>query len=430
MSEGFANPARRWVAAAIVIVAAAWLCYVGVIHALAAHYFASSNREEWVRGLRIEPANPENWYRMGRYRQLDFDHTDIPLAISYYRRAVALDPQSPFYKLDLASSLEMAGNNTEADKYFRGAQDNFPISAEVSWKYGNFLLRQQRLPEAYAEIHRAVAVDPTLIPLAVSRTWRSNPDVHVLLDQVLPDTVTGDWDALAFLADAKQASAALTVWQKLLAKKPSIDSKDSKKLFGFIELLVNQGRFDDAGTVWRQGMSLQGGISPAPDGNSLVFDGGFEKDIPNGGFGWQQKDVLGADIEFDTEVKHSGERSARIRFDGTANLTYADLFQFVLVTPGTNYRFRGYLRTDQLSTDSGIRFEIFDPQDVKQLNVVTPNETGTLPWTLEEADFTTGPQTHMVQIRLYRLPSQRLDNKISGTVWVDDVGVFPMGPKQ
>ena len=116
---------------------------------------------------------------------------DLPLAISYYRRAVQLNPRSAFYKLDLASALEMSGDDAEAEKYYRAAQENYPISAEVSWKYGNFLLRQQRLPEAYAEIHRAVVVDPKLIPLAVSRAWHSNPDVHVLLDQVLPNTPAG-----------------------------------------------------------------------------------------------------------------------------------------------------------------------------------------------------------------------------------------------
>jgi len=99
----------------------------------------------------------------------------------------------------------------------------------------------------------------------------------------------------------------------------------------------------------------------------------------------------------------------------------------VLVAPGTRYRFRGFLRTDHISTDSGMRFEIRDPRRPQDLDVLTPNETGTEPWTLEEVEFTTGPQTHLIQILLRRLPSARLDNKLKGTVWVDDVAVFPAG---
>ena len=136
---------------------------------------------------------------------------------------------------------------------------------------------------------------------------------------------------------------------------------------------------------------------------------------------------MGADFDFDMDVKHSGSRSARLIFDGTENLSYEGLFQYVLVSPGTHYRFQGFLRTDQISTESGMRFEIVDPKDPQHLDVVTPNETGTLPWTLEQIDFTTGPRTHLIQIRLARRPSERLDNKLRGTVWIDDISIAPIG---
>jgi hypothetical protein len=77
-----------------------------------------------------------------------------------------------------------------------------------------------------------------------------------------------------------------------------------------------------------------------------------------------------------------------------------------------------------------MRFEIFDPKLLKNLDVLTPNETGTQPWTLEEVDFTTGPETHLIMVRLLRAPSMRFDNKLSGTVWVDDVGIFPSGSQE
>jgi hypothetical protein len=77
-----------------------------------------------------------------------------------------------------------------------------------------------------------------------------------------------------------------------------------------------------------------------------------------------------------------------------------------------------------------MRFEIFDPKDMKNLDILTPNETGTQPWTREETDFTPGPKTHLIRIRLTRAPSGRLDNKLSGTVWVDDVDLVPVESKQ
>jgi Tfp pilus assembly protein PilF len=424
MSEGSVNPARRWAAAVIAILAAVWFCYAGSKHALASHYRASSNPVDWERAAHIEPDNPETWYQLGRFRQLDFDNADIPLAISYYRRAIQLNPRSPYFKLDLAGALEMAGKNDEADSYFQGAQAAYPISAEVSWKYGNFLLRQNRLPEAYVEIHRAVMVDPKLLPLAVSRVWHSDPDVHLLLDQVLPETSEAYSQALAFLTDEQNPTAALEVWHRLIAKDPQTDWK---LVFTLTDMLVTQEKFEEAGTVWHQAVGRDVGSAPAYAGNSLVYDGGFEKDISGGGFGWRQMDAMGADFDFDMDVKHSGSRSARLMFDGTENLSYEGLFQYVLVSPGTRYHFQGFLRTDQISTESGVRFEIVDPKDPSHLDVVTQNETGTLPWTLEQIDFTTGPHTRLILIRLVRRPSGRLDNKLRGTVWIDDVTIVPSG---
>jgi tetratricopeptide (TPR) repeat protein len=112
---------------ALAFAAALWVIYAGAVHAIAGHYAGSSSPEDWSRAARMEPANGENWYRMGRYRQLDFDHSDIPVAISDYQRAVELNPESSFYKLDLASALEMAGKNAEAEQYFRAAQKNYPM---------------------------------------------------------------------------------------------------------------------------------------------------------------------------------------------------------------------------------------------------------------------------------------------------------------
>lgn len=411
----------------IATLAAVWFCYSGAKHELASHYAASANSEDWDRATRIEPDNPAIWYQLGRFRQLDFDHTDIPLSISDYKRAVQLNSHSPYYKLDLATALEMSGNNEEADRYFRAAQAGYPISAEVSWKYGNFLLRQVRLPEAYSEIHRALLVDNKLIPLAVSRVWHSDPDVHLLLDQVLPDTPEAYWGALSYLSDSQEAVPALAVWNRLISKHPPIDWG---KVFAFTDLLVAQEKFDDAATVWHEAVAQDESTASAYSNGSLVYDGGFEKDILGGGFGWRQRDVAGVDFNFDTTEKHSGNRSAQLVFDGTQNLLYEYLFQYVLVSPSTRYRFRGYLHTDQISTDSGLRFEVVDPKDEQHVLVLTPNETGTEPWTLEEADFTTGPRTHLVRVRPLRRPSERLDNKINGTVWIDDVSITPIGDRK
>ena len=424
MVEGSANPARRWAAAAIAVAAAAWLCYGGAKHEIANHFLASPDPQNWEHAVRIEPDNPDTWYRLGRYRQLDFEHADLPLSLSLYQRAVQLNPPSPYYKLDLASALEMSGNNAEAERYFRAAQEGYPISAEVSWKYGNFLLRQQRLPEADVEIHRAVSVDANLVPLAISRVWRSNPDVNLLLDQILPDTPQASSAALAFFSDAHDPPAALAAWNRAIEQNSPVDWK---MVFRLTDMLVARESFEDAGKVWRQAVARDEAAAHGYSSDSLIFDGGFEQEISGGGFGWQQRDASGAEFDFDSDIKHSGNRSARLTFDGTQNVVYQNLYQYVLVSPGVRYRFRGYLRTERISTDSGVRFELSDPLDPGGLTVDTPNETGSEPWTLEESNFAVGPKTHLLLVSLVRKASEHLDNKINGTAWADDISLTPVG---
>jgi tetratricopeptide (TPR) repeat protein len=418
MSAGSPNSASKWVAAFLAIIAAMWLMYAGGKHELASHYTLSSNSANWERATRIEPDNPELWYRLARFRHLDFDKFDIPSAIAYYRRAAQLNPRSPYYKLDLADALEISGDENEAEASFRAAQAAYPISPEISWKYGNFLLRQNREPEAFAEIHRAILTDPSLISLAVSRVWHSDPDVRLLIDQVLPATPAAYQQALGFLTDAGETGAAIQVWDRLIATDPHPDIKWAAVL---TDLLVKQEKFDESATVWRQAT----GFAPDSEKDSRIYDGGFEKDLCGGGLGWQQTTIQGADFDFDTDEKHSGARSARLTFDGSLNLNYENLFQYALVSPNTRYHFQGYLRTDQISTESGLRFEILDPQDPRRLDILTSNTTGTQPWTLEQSDFATGPSERRILVRIVRRPSQRLDNKLRGSAWIDDVAIVP-----
>jgi hypothetical protein len=195
----------------------------------------------------------------------------------------------------------------------------------------------------------------------------------------------------------------------------------------FIDMLLASNLFDDAGAVWRRAMADKLPQSANPDNASLIFDGGFEADPSQGGFGWRQEDVSGADFDLDPDVKHGGARSARVIFDGAQNLLYGHLYQFVLVVPSTRYRFQAFLRGSTITTDSGLRFEIYDSRNRQAMDVFTPNEKGTLDWTLEQLDFTTGPSTRLLRVQLTRQPSARFDNKLSGTVWVDDVSLVPYG---
>lgn len=142
-----------------------------------------------------------------------------------------------------------------------------------------------------------------------------------------------------------------------------------------------------------------------------------------GGFGWRQHRIAGATFDFDTTTYQSGARSLQIRFDGTANRDFQHLVQYVPVRPRNRYRFTAFLRTEGISTDSGIRFRIFDPKRRAALDILTPGLVGSEPWVLQEAEIATGSETRLLAIALRRLPSRKFDNKLRGTAWLDDVSL-------
>src|SRR5215813_10895000 len=126
MSDRAANSGTRWIALAVIAVACALLGFAGIRNAVAAHLAGSADQTKWIRAAELEPTDAELWYQLGRYRQLDFENENLPLAISYYQRAAALNPASATYWMDLASAYETNGNVTQAEQSFQFALQDHP----------------------------------------------------------------------------------------------------------------------------------------------------------------------------------------------------------------------------------------------------------------------------------------------------------------
>jgi hypothetical protein len=131
-------------------------------------------------------------------------------------------------------------------------------------------------------------------------------------------------------------------------------------------------------------------------------------------------------MAWDEQIVHSGKRSLRVDFDGTANVDFQNVWQYVAVHPGTRYRFNAFLRTRDLTTDSGMRFEIRDISSPGNPARSISNLVGTQSWTEANMEFVSGAETKVLQIVLRRTPSDKFGNKIRGTAWIDDVALLPL----
>ena len=413
---------RRAAILAFALAAAALLSYQAGRLWLADYRIRSTRLEMIERGVALEPGNAAAWDLLGRHRQLDFANADPVEALADYQRAVQDDPLSATFWMNLAGAYEANGDLAGARHAFEQARSVYPLSAEVAWNYGNFLLRQDQDAAGYAEIRHAVESDPKLLTLAVSRVWRSSRDVNVLLDRALPADVDAYIQALDFFASIRQTDAALSVWRRLLSLGKTIPLP---KTFPFFDELIQDDRSSDAKQVWVEALTAAGLPHDQPPNHSLVWNGGFSRDFDNGGLGWRWNSTPGAAIDFEAAPHSYGVRTVRLDFGGGSNLEISEPMQYVPVEPSRTYHFHGYMRNAEISTESGMRFSVVDFNHNSTVNVLSDNFTGSHPWTAAEMDVTTGADTHFLVVRLLRVGSRLFENKLSGTVWIADVSLVP-----
>ena len=417
-----ANPAARLLLLAFAFLLAAALSFLSIRNAVAAHETGLGTRTGYETAVRMEPGDFENWHLLGRYWQYALDQPDPSRALSAYRIALALNPQSSNAWLDLATLYESEDRIPDARNAFLQARQAYPLSAEVSWRYGNFLLRQGEVPEAYAEIRRTVYVEPKRSAEAFSRCWRVNPDVQSILDNVLPPDRDGYLDVVRELVDQNRLAAALVVWNRLVSIKPRLQLGDVTLL---TEALLQQHQFDDALRVWNEAANLSTDPPTGDPPGSAVWDGGFETNV-RGGLGWFfSSPPRGVAFGLDTEEKRSGRRSLRFDFDGKHNVALDAVCTNAIVHPATPYLFSAWVRTQRLTTDQGVRFRLSWTEHSRYAFAETPDVRGSEPWTQIRMPWTSPADSHQVHVCVVRNTSGKDDSQIQGTAWVDDVTLAP-----
>jgi cytochrome c-type biogenesis protein CcmH/NrfG len=407
---------------AFAVCLAGFLCYQAGRLWLADRDTRSDTLARLERGAALEPGNADAWDALGRFRQLDFTNPDSDGALADYQRSVQANPLSAHHWMNLAEAYEAHGDIAKARDAFEHARTVYPLSAEVDWNYGNFLLRQDESAQGYTEIQHAVYSDPKLLTLAISRTWRSSRDVNILLDKVLPAQTNAYLLAIDYFATIKQMEPALVVWQRMVALGKPIEVARS---FPFLDELIAEDRSTDAKKVWIDALALAGLNHDDPLNHSVLWNGDFARDFLQGGLDWRWTTLPGVDFEFDTVPQNYGVRSAQLFFGGGSNVEITEPKQYVPVEPGRWYRFHAYMRTQALSTEMGTRFLITDPNHLNAVRAKTDNFSGSHPWTATDLDIQTSANTHFLLVQLLREQSHMFDNKLSGTMWIADLSLTP-----
>jgi tetratricopeptide (TPR) repeat protein len=337
--------------------------------------------------------------------------------IGLLEEAARLGPRRADTWASLGGGLESVGKVSNAVGAYERALEFFPKSPEINWEFANLLIRAGEESKALAPLRQAILGDPSLRTGAFDLVWRAGipPDQILGIIPVRQEILSAYLD---YLVQTHRLDAAASVWGRLLA---SPESFDLDAAFRYFDALFHDHRVDSLATVWAGLLRHEPArIHWQPGNANLITNGGFEDPPVNGGFDWRTPGIEGADIRIDESVVHSGTRSLLLHFEGTRNLDFGHVAQYVSVNPDTSYRFLAYARAEGITTNSGPRIAIYDAFDRKALSLETENLLGSTDWREQQLAFHTGPQTNLIVVQVVRPPSRKIDNRIAGTLWLDD----------
>ena len=424
-SERSITRALDWALRAAISTMLAWAIWSAARVGVGAWYARRGSAQDLERAIEWTPENAANYAALARLEELADGAEGEARALRLRERATLLEPSDETFWLERAMSEDEAGMGESAGPDYLRARELFPFSPDVNRALGDYYLRQGRIDDALDALRFAIVADPEMRAEVFAELWRAGVDAREVLERGVPP----DREVLLAYLDSLAAAGALDdahlVWARIEALG-AISPQDTTQYaafqqgaFQYIDALIRFQRTAEMEAVWAEIAPEQAEAARA-SGNS-ISNGSFEQPMLNEGLDWRVYPVDGVFVSLDATAAHDGARSLRIDFGAVGNLAYQNTYEYVPVESDTEYEFTGYLRAANVTSDSGPRFELYDAANPQNLSVATEDIRGTADWTAERLRFRTSPDTHVLGVRVGRPASTSFDDRLSGTVWVDDV---------
>ena len=385
-----------------------------------AEYFNPAPTDLKVAQMAVDfaPNDPLTHWRFAQASQKLLPLDQHSRAIAEYERAVSLSPNDYRFWMALGTAREQSGDSAKAEEALKRAVALAPSYSYPHWYLGNLMLRNGRYEEAFKELRLAAEADAELEPQQFNFLWAIYNENLEALKTAMGEGSERRARFALYLLTQQRHDDGLRVWDSLSGdeKKTNRDTANS-----MIANLLLARRFHDAMRVWND-------IAPNERYRvefGKIFDGGFEEAInygPDMPFGWQVKEAPQLQIGIDPNDSNSGNRSLRLVFQVRAKLEALNVSQLIPVTPGSEYDFEYFFRTEKLESGSAPMVQLFDATDGALLTS-SSQASGTNPWTRLNFSFKTAAKTEAVILRIVRNKCSDEETPICpifGSIWYDD----------
>ncbi len=386
-------------------------------------------RAPWF--LALNSSNPALQFQLGEL----YKAKNPQRGIEHLRRATELSRYSRFYWSSLARACEAAGDTRCVDQARERLLELCPMVPLYHWYAAQRDLQAQQVDAAVVQIRRLLELDPSYASAtwATLRTYQS-PDAifrEMFGSHMDPKLALG---YIVFLNGQGQNEAAYSMWKQVVAAGGEFSFVSAQR---YLERLIDQGRIEEAAGVWQDlGTRRLLGKPGSDETGNLVFNGGFERIPLNKGFDWRWREPLTyLAVDFAAPGAYRGARCLRIDFSVSRNQAYEPVYQIVPVLPTHTYHLEAYVRSEEITSDTGPVLRVRDAQQPGFPDAVSETTVGTTPWHRLALYFTTGPQTRAIQLSVWRPLGRVFPTEISGSFWLDAVSLKcvdcdPVGVRQ
>lgn len=369
----------------------------------------------------LDPENPNLHFRLGMAEIYNMEDSDPAQGIQQLQRASELDPYVTRYWTALAFACEFEGMKTRADHAISRSLALSPMVPEVRWKVGSFYLQTNRQGQALEQFRRLLEFDPLYARSVFRAALDATSSPEIVYRNVLKPSANPKLKItfINFLTSEGHENSAFDIWQDVAGSKSTFKFS---VVDPYLEHLIRTRQLQRASAVWNDLESRDIVSLPADDNPAnLVFNGGFEQAPLDAGFGWRYHEEPYVTIDFNDRQAYQGSSCLRIEFADVENHRDEPVYQFVPVTPDQNYELTAYVRSDNITSDSGPRLRVVDPVCPGCLSASSRPVVGTTPWHQLVLDFQTGPKTRLVRLSVWRPLSLGYPAEILGTLWMDQV---------
>src|SRR4030042_3821781 len=280
------------------------------------------SKKSLLRTIKLNPSNPDPFYRLGLFYQWDIRNIDLKESLHYLREAIERNPLEQEYWLNLARIFQRMGKSNALESSLKNAILVFPTGYQGRWVSGNLFLQQGAIEKALPHFSYILTHYPNQSHLVYDVLRKVIDDTNLIIEKVIPKEPSLFKQYLSYLYERGDKDLARRVW----GNKASFGYKpEREETLRHVEFLIAHNELSEAFKLWKSRLQEEG-LSVSYD-RDLITNGGFEVGkIWGGGFDWKINSVPGAKVSFDPSIAFEGKSSLKIEFNGKENVDFCHVY--------------------------------------------------------------------------------------------------------